>query len=83
MNAKLTHRVEQLEERGSAEDAEPPLRVTLWRDGQQLSLDHETCLRILRESGHPTASIRLDRVPDGLSAEELTKFLQENGASLR
>jgi hypothetical protein len=57
MNAKLTHRVEQLEERGSTEDAEPPLRVTVWRHGQMLSLDHDTCLRILRESGHPTASV--------------------------
>jgi hypothetical protein len=84
MNAKLSHRVEQLEERGSTADEpeEEPLRITSWREGQNLSLDRDTCVRILRESGHQTGSVRLDRIPDGLSAEELTTFLREHGGSL-
>lgn len=82
MNAKLTRRVEQLEERESTEDAEPSLRVTVWRHGQELSVDRETCLRILRECGYPTASSGLPASPDGLSAEELTRYLHENGATI-
>jgi hypothetical protein len=84
MKEKLTQRVTQLEKRGSTveEVEEPPLRITLWRHGQKLSLDHETCLRILRESGYSTASVWLDRIPDGLSAEELTRYLRENGATI-
>jgi hypothetical protein len=84
MNAKLTHRVERLEESGSADEVpeEEPLCVIGWKHGQELSLDHATCVRILRESGHRTASVWLDRIPDGLSAEELERFLRENGASL-
>jgi hypothetical protein len=63
-------------------EAEEPLRITLWRHGQKLSLDHDTCLRILRESGFRTASVWLDRIPDGLSAAELTRYLRENGATI-
>jgi hypothetical protein len=65
-----------------AQEAEPPLRVTSWRHGQKLSLDRDTCLRILRESGHQTACVSLDRIPDGLTATELAGILREQGASL-
>jgi len=84
MNAKLAHRVERLEESGSADEVseEEPLRVVLWRHGQKLSLNHEACRRILREAGYRTASLWLDRIPDGLSAEELTRYLRENGATI-
>ena len=84
MSAKLTHRVDRLEECALADEeiAEAPLRITVWRHGQQLSLDQDKCMRILRESGYRTAFVWLDRIPDGLSAEELTKYLRENGASI-
>jgi len=84
MNAKLTHRVERLEESGSVDEVaeEEPLRIMMWKHGQRLSLDHETCLRILRECGYPTASSGLPASPDGLSAEELTRYLHENGATI-
>jgi hypothetical protein len=83
MNAKLTHRVERLEDRESGpEEAEPPLRVISWRHGQRLSLGRDTCVRILREAGHQTACVSLDRIPDGLSATELERFLREQGGSL-
>jgi hypothetical protein len=83
MNANLTHRVERLEDRESGpEEAEPPLRVISWRHGQKLSLGRDTCVRILRESGHQTACVSLDRIPNGLSATELERFLREQGASL-
>jgi len=83
MGVSLTRRVEQLEARKpTSEPEEEPLGVTAWRHGQNLSLDPETCVRILRESGYRTGSVWLDRIPDGLSAEELTTFLQEHGAEL-
>jgi len=83
MNEKLTRRVVQLEQRGApAEDVEEPLGVTAWRHGQNLSLDPETCVRILRESGYRTGSVWLDSIPDGMNAEELTTFLREHGAEL-
>jgi hypothetical protein len=84
MNAKLTHRVERLEESGSADDVpeEEPLRIMMWKHGQKLSLDHDTCLRILREAGYRTGFVCLDSIPDGLSAAELTRFLREDGATI-
>jgi len=84
MNAKLTHRVERLEESGSADEVpeEELLRIMMWKHGQELSLDHETCRRILREAGFRTGLVCLDSIPAGLSAEDLTRYLRENGATI-
>jgi hypothetical protein len=38
--------------------------------------------RVLREAGHRTGFVCLDSIPDGLSAEELTRYLRENGATI-
>ena len=80
MSATLTRRIVQLEKRHSAaeEPEELSLRVTVLRHGPELSVDRETCLRILWEYGYPTASTGLPASPDGLNAEEL----EDKGASV-
>jgi hypothetical protein len=52
-----------------------------------LALDQDRCIEILRESGFlptgPVGVVNLGDIPEGLSAEQLEKFLRKNGAETR
>lgn len=57
------------------------------RMDRALALSVDDCLQILRENGHPGggggfALVPLCDIPDGLSAEELKRFLTEHGGGL-
>ena len=51
---------------------------------KRLALDQDRCIQILRECGFfptgPIGLMNLGQIPDGLNAEELERFLRENGA---
>jgi hypothetical protein len=52
-----------------------------------MALDDDACLQILRESGFLPdgphfAAVNLLRIPDGLTAGELKRFLREEGAEI-
>ena len=51
-----------------------------------LKLDPDTCMQILRDCGFvPTSGIRvvnLRKIPDGLNADEIAKYLREHGSEL-
>jgi hypothetical protein len=53
---------------------------------QQLALDADSCLKILREYGHvPTsryAVAHFTKIPGGLNAKDTERFLREHGAEL-
>ena len=83
MNA-ISRRLGKLENRMGLE-AEPLLMV-MTRANVCLALDTDTCIGILRESGHlpkgGIVSVYLGNIPDGLNAEETERFLRENGAQI-
>ena len=54
----------------------PQFRLVVSRLDHKLSQDTPTCLRILDECGSPAGTVRLERIPDGLNAEELAMFLR-------
>jgi hypothetical protein len=53
---------------------------------QELALDRDSCIQILRECGYvPTsryAVAHFTKIPDGLNAKEIERFLRERGAEL-
>jgi hypothetical protein len=55
--------------------------------GKRLALDPDRCIEILRESGFlptgPVGVVNLAEIPEGLNAEELERFLREDGAVTR
>jgi len=68
----------------------PETEQLLWvacRAGWGLALDQDRCIQILRESGFlptgPVGLVNLSQIPDGLNAEELERFLREDGADTR
>ena len=69
-----------------AESQENQLLVCVLRAGQELALDMDTCIQILRDCGKlPKGQMGLVsflNVPDGLNADELEKFLREHGAGI-
>ena len=54
--------------------------------GKALALDQDRCIQILRECGFlptgPVGLVNLGEIPDGLNAEELERFLREDGADI-
>jgi len=60
--------------------------VRVYRSGQELALDTDTCIEILRECGKlpkgKCGVVNFLNVPDGLNADELEKFLREHGAGI-
>ena len=53
---------------------------------QELALDDDTCKQILRETGclstGRVGAVDLTKIPDGLNAEEMERFLRENAAKI-
>jgi len=60
--------------------------LRVYRSGQELALDEDACIQILRDCGKlPKGQMGLVsflKVPDGLNADELEKFLREHGAGI-
>ena len=54
--------------------------------GRGLALDQDRCVQILRESGFlptgPVGVVNLGDIPQGLNADELERFLREDGADI-
>ncbi len=73
--------------RHSSRKQEEAIAALLWvacQAGWGLALDQDRCLQILGECGFlPTGRfgvVNFCQIPDGLNAEELERFLRENGA---
>jgi len=81
----VTRRIAKLEDRFWPAAGEPGFLVGVGRAGWGLALDMDTCIEILRECGFLPRShagfllVNLCKVPFGLNAEELERFLREKG----
>jgi hypothetical protein len=82
---QVQHRLRQLENR-LAPPPEKCIRYKVMRADRELALDPNTCVDILEECGFlldvPMSVVHLARIPDGLNAIELKKFLREHGDEL-
>ncbi len=60
--------------------------VVLMKAGQELALESDACIEILRECGRlpkgPCGVVDLSKIPHGLNAAETERFLREHGAEL-
>ena len=77
-------RIRKLEDRFWIGNGKQPLLLVLCHAGWGLALDQDRCIQILSECGFlPTGAIGLVDllgIPDGLNAEELERYLREDGA---
>ncbi len=81
----FTRRIAKLEDQFGTAQREPPVLLVMSAVANELALDQDRCIEILRECGHlPTGPgfgiVYLYEIPDGLNAQELEKYLRENGA---
>jgi len=57
------------------------------RSGVRLALDRDTCIQILREGGFlptgPIGFVNFLDIPEGLNAQELERYLREQGEETR
>jgi len=78
----VTRRIRKLEVGAGLIETDGSLLV-FCRADRELALDTGRCIQILRESGFlptgPFGIVPLWQVPDGLNAEELERYLRENG----
>jgi hypothetical protein len=79
----VERRVSRLEDRFAPATGQL-IVVSLYDAGHKLALDHDTCVRILRDAGRidPASAICLadfTHIPDGLSAAGLEKYFREHG----
>src|SRR6266581_8154320 len=83
----VTRRIGKLEDRFWLGNGKLPLLLVFCRAGWGLALDKDRCIHILSECGFlPTGQVglvNLCQIPDGLNAEELERYLRENGAETR
>ena len=83
----LDRRIRKLEDRSSLGNGRPQRLWVACKAGWGLAMEQDKCIEILRECGFlPTGRfgvVNLCQIPDGLNAEELEKFLRENGAETR
>ena len=82
----ILRRVKKLES-GWSHASEAGIQLILQLAGQELALDSDRCVEILRQSGFlpwgPFISvIRLMDVPPNLNATGLERYLRESGAEL-
>ena len=79
-----SYQAASLEERLGLADGKPPFLIVVTYADRGLALDQDRCVEILRECGHlptgPMGLVNLGRVPRGLNARELERFLRERGA---
>ena len=77
-------RIRKLEDRFWPGNGKPPLLLVVCKAGWGLALDQDRCIQILGECGFlptgPVGLVNLCQIPDGLNAEELERYLREDGA---
>jgi hypothetical protein len=81
----VTRRIGKLEDRFWIGDRKRQcILLIVCKAGWGLALDRDRCIEILRECGFlptgPVGLVNLGQIPDGLNAEELERFLREDGA---
>ena len=81
----VARRIAKLEHQFGAAQGETPVLLVMSAAASELALDQDRCIEILRECGHlPTGPgfgiVYLYEIPDGLNAQELEKYLREQGA---
>lgn len=83
----ISERLCRLESRLGLGPGTEQLLLVVTAAGRELALDQDGCIQILRECGFlptgPVGLVNLGQIPDGLNAQELEKFLRENGAETR
>jgi len=84
----LDRRIRKLEDRfGTGDSQRISIRWVVYTAGRSLALDHDRCIQILDECGFLPkcrfSVVNLCKIPDGLNAEELGRFLRGNGGTLR
>jgi hypothetical protein len=83
----IDRRIRKIEDRSWPGKGKPQLLLVVTAAGRVLALDQDRCIQILRESGFlptgPVGLVNLGQIPDGLDAEELERYLRENGAETR
>ena len=83
----IDRRIRTLADRFWLGNGKPPLLLVVSKAGWGLALDQDRCMQILRESGFlptgPVGVVNLGQIPDGLNAEELERYLREDGAETR
>jgi hypothetical protein len=77
-------RLDRLEDR-LAPQSKKQFLIVLTDAAQKLALDSNKCVQILREAGRIDSAslisvVDLGSIPDGLSAAQLERYLQEHGA---
>lgn len=83
----IDRRIRKIEDRFWPGDGKPQLLLVVCRAGWGLALDSNKCIDILGECGFlptgPVGLVNLGQIPEGLNAEELARFLREDGAETR
>ncbi len=83
----IDSRIRKLEDRFWPGNGKPPLLLVVCQAGWGLALDQDRCIQILGECGSlptgPVGLVNLSQIPDGLNAEELERYLREDGAETR
>jgi hypothetical protein len=83
----VTSRIGKLEDTFLPGKGKPQLLLVMIAAGNDLALDQDRCIQILRECGFlPSGSVGLVNllgVPHGLNADELERFLREHGEETR
>ena len=79
----VERRLDRLEDR-LAPQGKKQFLIVLTDARQKLALDSSRCVQILREAGYLDATsviccVDLGKVPDGLDAAELERYLREHG----
>jgi len=83
----IDRRLRRLEDQFGPADGKPRSLLVVCNAGWGLALDRDTCIQILGEGGflpsHGFSVVSLCDVPEGLTADELKRYLREHGAELR
>ena len=82
----IARRLQRLEKGFGLGPETEQLLLVVTKAGWGLALDRDRCVQILRECGFlptgPVGVVNLGQIPDDLNAEELERFLREDGADI-
>jgi hypothetical protein len=80
----IDRRIRKIEERFLPANDKPTLLLVVTSADRVLALEQDRCIQILRECGYlptgPIGLVNLGQIPVGLNAEELERYLREDGA---
>ena len=83
----INGRIRKLEDQFWIGSGRQCILLVLCNAGWGLPLDQDRCIQILGESGFlpttPIGLVNLCQLPSGLNAEELERYLREDGAETR